>query len=235
MILSRLYSPTSPKYIDVHLTYHCRARMSSIEWFYSLGFNIHTRIPPTPTAPSAILATVRQNGSPEGVHTSHGWRSIAYGYYDDADADYGRDWKRIEVASFGMRPDDVLDAHEALWGPLDELPPDAGEDATITRRRGLVRTVRALIGAVGIEYRIACTDAEVDKPSSGLIDWTLEGLSNRWFARGARKACGFQLARDPEEERQCHEERQEQAQGYDDDDEFDSDEDRSEDDDDERW
>jgi hypothetical protein len=66
----------------------------------------------------------------------------------------------MEIASFAMNQDDVLDAHEALWGPLDDLPKDANKETKLGRRRTLIRTVHALIGAVGIEYRIACTDAE---------------------------------------------------------------------------
>ena len=43
-VLVRIYSRAAPRYIDVHIKYHCRSRMYSIEWFYSLGYSIHNHV-----------------------------------------------------------------------------------------------------------------------------------------------------------------------------------------------
>ncbi|KAF8130234.1 hypothetical protein EV363DRAFT_1219126, partial [Boletus edulis] len=38
---TRIYSPTAPKCIDVHIKYHCRPGAYDVEWSYSLGYKIH--------------------------------------------------------------------------------------------------------------------------------------------------------------------------------------------------
>jgi len=103
----------------------------------------------------------------------------------------------------------VLDIHEALWGPLEELPDDANDLMQEKRRRELVNDVRLLLAAVGIDYEVACNDVEGD--DSGRV-WMLEGLSDRWFARGLRRACGFQLKGDPEAEARGRQEKEEMWQ-----------------------
>lgn len=119
----------------------------------------------------------------------------------------------------------MLDIHEALWGTLEDVPDDA-DDSKEKHRRDLVNSVRILLAAVGIDYKIACKDNEGD--DSGRV-WMLEGLSDRWFARGVRKACGFQLKDDPEAEARGRQEKAEMWQ-HDDDDEDEDDEDYDSDD-----
>jgi hypothetical protein len=163
-----------------------------------------------------------ERGSFESAHSSNGWRPIAYGFYDDT-GEYGKHWKRIEQASFELGEDDVLDIHEALWGPLDELPDNADDSGQEERRCELVNNVRLLLTAVGIDYEVACNDAEKD--DRGRM-WMLEGLSDRWFARGIRRACGFQLRDDPEAEAHGRQEKDEMWRGEDedeDDEDYDSD------------
>lgn len=120
-----------------------------------------------------------------------------------------------------MGQDDVLDIHEALWGTLEDLLDDADDSKEEKRRRELVNSVRVLLAAVGIDYEVACKDGERD--NSGRV-WMLEGLSDRWFARGIRRACGFQLKDDPEAESRGRQEKAEMWRG-DDDDEDEDDED----------
>jgi hypothetical protein len=105
--------------------------------------------------------------------------------------------------------DGVLDVFEVLFGPIDKPPVD-DEAATLAYRRKLVLSVRFLFAAVGIDYRVACTDDEEDERPD---DYMLEGISDKWVARGIRKACGFQLKNDPEEEKRGQEEREEEARG----------------------
>ncbi|KAG8215205.1 hypothetical protein J3R82DRAFT_8744 [Butyriboletus roseoflavus] len=206
-ILVRIYSPATPKYIDVHIKYHCRSRMYEIEWFYSLGYSIYNRI-------SGSADTYRDpstNGPPSRWHTRGGWQSICWGYYDD-DGNYGRRWRRIEVAEMGLHEDGVLDVHEVLFGPID-TPPNDNVDAVLEYRKKLVATVRLLFAAVGIRYGVACTDEETDERPE---DYMLEGLGDKWVARGVREACGFQLSKDAEAASRGQEERREAAAGEDD-------------------
>jgi hypothetical protein len=49
-ISARVYSLATPKYIDVHVKYHCRSGVYDVEWDYSLGYKIHHHISEPPTA-----------------------------------------------------------------------------------------------------------------------------------------------------------------------------------------
>ena len=93
-----------------------------------------------------------------------------------------------------LHDDGVLDIHEALFGPI-EMPSSNNDDEFLAYGRKLVATVRFLLAAVGINYEIACTDEETDE---GPRDYTLQGLPDKWVARGIRYACGFQLSGDKE-------------------------------------
>ena len=86
----------------------------------------------------------------------------------------------------------------------------------------MVNAVHVLMAAVGIRYTIVIDDNEQDGTGNVFI---LEGLSDRWFARGVRKACGFQLTKDLENEKKCLVEQEEEMNRNDYADEHDSDED----------
>jgi len=113
---------------------------------------------------------------------------------------------KVEDANFDLEEADVKDVYEVLWGPLDVIQGDDDAEKTTDRRSKMVNTVRVLLAAVGIGYAIAITDDGQDDAEDIFI---LEGLSDRWFARGVRKACGFQLKRDPENEKRGIVEREE--------------------------
>lgn len=217
--LTRIYSPTRPVYIDVHFQYHCRARFYSTEWYYTLGFKIHNRPGTNDYHPSEIRKF--QNGRFDRAYSGNGWRSIAYGFYDDC-GDYAEKWVRIENAKFVLGEDDVKDVYEALWGPLDDMQGDDDDDREMNRRIEMINTVYVLMAAAGIGYDIAVDDDEQDVEGSVFM---LEGLGDRWFARGVRKACGFQLIADPENEKKGRAAQEEELKLNDDDDEYDSDED----------
>ncbi|KAG1720406.1 hypothetical protein EDB19DRAFT_1647145 [Suillus lakei] len=205
----RIYSPTTPMYIDVHFKYHCRARMSEIEWFYSLGYKIQRRPPATAGDVCAIDKELGQGGLPD-VHTHNGWQSICWGYYDDSNGNYGKNWRRVELGQIELYEEGVMDVHETLFGDL-EKPATTDPEAMLAYRRSLVRGIRLLLAAVGLSYEVACTDDEIDVEPDRLM---LEGLSDRWVGRGIRNACGIRLTRDAEKERKGAQQRREEAKGY---------------------
>lgn len=212
----RIYSPTAPMYIDVHLQFYCRPRYSEVEWFYSLGYKIQRR--PSPTAGNALaIKKELSHGCPPDVHTRNGWQTLCWGYYDDSNGNYGENWRRIECGKVELHEEGVMDVYEALFGEM-EKPAGTDSVAMLAYRRSLVRGIRLLLAAVGITYNVACTDDERDE---GPHDYMLEGLSDKWVGRGIRNACGLRLARDAEEEREGARDRQEEAKGYDEDSEDD--------------
>jgi hypothetical protein len=227
--LTRIYSPTRPVYIDVHFQYHCRSRYDSVEWYFTLGFKIYNRHGTNDYRPSEIKKF--ENSRFDRTYSGNGWRSIAYGFYDDC-GDYAKTWVRVENAKFVMGEDDVKDIYEALWGTLDDIQGDDDDEAdeAVERRSKMVNTVRVLMAAAGIGYFIAIDDDD-ERDDAGTV-FMLEGLCDRWFARGVRKACGFQLTIDAEnEKKRCAEE----VKGDDDedDDDYDSDNEGISDEDDE--
>lgn len=210
--LVRIYSPTTPMYIDVHLQFYCRPGCVEVEWFYSLGYKIQRR--PSPTAGNALAIKKELNDSyPPDMHTRNGWQTVCWGYYDDSDDNYGENWRRIECGEVELREEGVIEVHEALFGEM-EKPAETDSEAMLAYRRSLVRGIRLLLAAVGVSYNVACTDDERDE---GPYDFMLEGLSDKWVGRGIRNACGLRLARDAEEEREGARDRQEEAKGYDED------------------
>jgi len=145
----------------------------------------------------------------DSAYTHNGWRPISWACFEDYQPNVKK-WRKIEHSAFKLGKDDILDVYEALWGPWEEDTQTTDETTKFNHRRKLVNTVRLLLGAVGIDYKIACTDEESDCPG---WDWNLEGLSDRWFARETRKACGFQLCYDPEEEAKGRKEKLEEING----------------------
>ncbi|EIW76548.1 hypothetical protein CONPUDRAFT_168400 [Coniophora puteana RWD-64-598 SS2] len=210
-IIARIYSPSTPACIDVSFRHHFRARAFGHEWNYSLGYKIHRR--PAPEAPDGkgIIRDLKENNY---HHTKDGWRTISTGYYDE---------KNVERGEVYLGHEDVFDICDLLLGPIDEPDQDAPEDEKIAFRRRLVWCVRLLMASVGIGYKMACVDSEEDDGVSTDMRWLVENYGN-WFARGIRKACGFELTRDAEEAQQFREYQKEQEEearsggGFDDED-----------------
>jgi len=119
----------------------------------------------------------------DSAYTHNGWRPISWACFEDYRPNVKK-WRKIEHSAFKLGKDDILDVYEALWGPWEEDTQTTYETTKFNHRRKLVNTVRLLLGAVGIDYKIACTDEESDCPG---WDWNLEGLSDRWFARSGVK------------------------------------------------
>ncbi|KAJ7727939.1 hypothetical protein B0H16DRAFT_1428811 [Mycena metata] len=228
--ISRIYSPSRPVYVDVHLLYHCRMRYDHLEWHFSIGYKIHSRPQgrgPAKEIPADLdIKTLNDElgGGLANMHVNKGWRSIAWATWDDlGGTNFGQ--RRVEQRSFDLYDEGIIDLHEAFFGPLPE--PDGASD--LARRQASVAVVRLLLAAVGIDYDIACEEDEDDAPpgrdqlqtKQGHIAWMLSGLSDHWMAREVRKACGFQLARDPVEQaagdKEREEERTRELDYYDDD------------------
>jgi hypothetical protein len=174
-----------------------------MEWYYTFGFKIYNRPGTNDYHPSEIKKF--EDGRFDRAYSGNGWRPIAYGLYDGC-GNYRKRWVRVENAKFVMGEDDVKDVYEALLGPLYD------DDEEMDRRSKMVNTVRVLMAAVGIGYTIAIDDDEWDDMSRVFM---LEGLGDRWFARGVRKACGFQLTEDPENEKKGLLEQEEELKGHD--------------------
>ncbi|KAJ6491659.1 hypothetical protein C8R47DRAFT_436296 [Mycena vitilis] len=217
--LTRIYSPSRPVYIDVHFLYHCRMRYNHLEWHFSLGYKIHNRPQgrgPAKELPADLnVKALKEDlgGGLANMHVNKGWRSIAWATWDDLGGrNFGQ--RRVEQRSCDLYDEGIADIHEALFGPLPA--PDGESD--LARRKASVNAVRLLLAAVGIDYEIACEEDEDDAAPSrehqdskqGHIPWMLCGLSDDWMAREVRKACGFQLARDPVQEAAGDAEREEE-------------------------
>jgi len=237
---ARVYSPSSPAYIDVHFDYANVCGMHEVRWNYALGFKITHK----PRPEHANIAALRKEVdnldrvSASSMHNSKGWRSVCHGFFDNSNGNSGRKWRRIERGAVDLTQNDVLEISKALFGDIEEPAPGASDAEKLEYRRKLVWSVRLLFAAVGIGYQIACTDSEEDKSSDsyGLrsIKWVLEtDRSDSWVARGVRKACGFQLSSDADEDAKSHERRREEEEGNywvdDDDDDDDSAEDSMDD------
>ncbi|KAF7362407.1 hypothetical protein MVEN_00587900 [Mycena venus] len=219
--LSRIYSPSRPTYVDVHFLYHCRMRYDHLEWHFSIGYKIHTR--PKGRGPAKELPVDLDvkalkdelGGGLANMHTNKGWRSIAWATWDNlGGSNFGQ--RRVEQRSCDLYDEGIVDLHEALFGPLPEAAADGKLD--LARRQASVNVVRLLLAAVGIDYEIACEDGEDDAPpgmdqkdiKQGHIEWMLCGLSDHWMAREVRRACGFQLQRDPIQEAAGEKDREEE-------------------------
>ncbi|KAG2065518.1 hypothetical protein BDR04DRAFT_1108337 [Suillus decipiens] len=59
-------------YIDVHFKYYRCARISEIEWFYSLGYKIQ-HWPPTTADDADAIDDELVQGGPRDVHAQKGW------------------------------------------------------------------------------------------------------------------------------------------------------------------
>ncbi|PBK89160.1 hypothetical protein ARMGADRAFT_1015339 [Armillaria gallica] len=222
--MARLYSPCTPTYIDAHLQYHSRMRYYEVEWHISVGYKIYTRIPNTPanTVPADLdLKKLKEdvNGGLSNMHTNNGWRSIFWATWDRmGGSNFGSRFKRVETRGCDLYPDGVLDLREALFGPLPDLQPD-DKEGQVKRQEELIRTVRVVLAAVGMDYEISTKDDIPDKSPGewesmddeklGHISWMTHGNTDKWFAREARQACGFQLPRDAKEKEEAEKEKKE--------------------------
>ncbi|KAJ7658520.1 hypothetical protein B0H17DRAFT_1337671 [Mycena rosella] len=219
--ISRIYSPSRPAYIDVHLLYHHRMRSSWLEWYYSIGYKIYTRPQgrgPAKELPADLdIKKLKEcfGGGLGNMHVNKGWRSIAWATWDDLGRGNSGQ-RRVEERSCDLYDEGILDLHETLFGALPEPVDDGESDGA--RRKAAVNAVRLLLGAVGIDYEIAYEEGEEDVPpgmdqrdeKQGHVEWMLFGMSDQWMAREVRRACGFQLARDPIEEEAGKKDREEE-------------------------
>ncbi|EIW76556.1 hypothetical protein CONPUDRAFT_157743 [Coniophora puteana RWD-64-598 SS2] len=206
----RIYSPSCPSCIDLHFHYSNYGG-----WNYSLGFKILRQLP-------AHGANYRYRGwlpdrQPSDseysrMHTRCGWRSISWGYTVKLESHCAPEFECGEV---DLNLEGVLEIHKILFGPIKEPEDEMDAKERVAYRRKLVASVRLLLAAMGIGYKVACEDSEEDVTSSEIegMHWELESLSwDSWVARGVRKACGFELSRDAAQDASSKEMRQRDAQ-----------------------
>ncbi|EIW76577.1 hypothetical protein CONPUDRAFT_168417 [Coniophora puteana RWD-64-598 SS2] len=224
-ILSRIYSPASPAYIDVHFEYYSGPSAESpgsVKWQYALGFKVTHDVTLSPANLSALKGEV---GDWDGVrtssmHRSNGWRSICWAFYDNShksNVERQPGQTSVEHGLVDITPNDVIDVCQLLFGRTEQPAVNASAAEQLHYRRKLVWGVRMLLASVGIAYRIACVVSEADLSphfyGPGVIPWFLQSVTTDfWVARGVRRACGFWLPRDPvedtlNEERRRREER----------------------------
>ncbi|KAG2072024.1 hypothetical protein BDR04DRAFT_1117254 [Suillus decipiens] len=125
----QIYSPTAPMYIDVHFQYYCHSCWSEVEWFYSLGYKIHC----CPSATASNALSIKQGlkvGYPADVHTCNRWQTLCWGYYDDSDRNYSKNWQCIECGQVELHEEGVVDIHKALFGEL-EKPTEMDSEAML--------------------------------------------------------------------------------------------------------
>lgn len=152
------------------------------------------------------------------MYGKNGWNTFYKAAFDDEMGFSGRRWKRYEVKEMGLYEDGLRDVHDTLLGPHPCFEDTTAQCSDIinARRQRLVQTARLLLACVGICCSIGTNDSENDRMpgwQKGGLNWNLEGIP-RWFARGVRKAVGFQLERDAEEAKKQEESVREEARGF---------------------
>ncbi|KIJ61203.1 hypothetical protein HYDPIDRAFT_31507 [Hydnomerulius pinastri MD-312] len=219
--LSRIYSPTRPAYIDVHFFYYSQSRYYEFEWGWSLGYKICLRPEPKVAEGYGSLASIAGSGVSTMHRNGHGgWQRVGWGKYDDSPNNHGPRWRRIELGQVDLSSEGPKNIYEALFGELEPLSDNADEATKTAHRRKLVQAVRLILASVGVSYKMACTDEEEDEGPDGggygsspnRLKYILEGARDPQVARGVRRACGFQLTRDPTEKAEGDRMRAEAAQ-----------------------
>lgn len=184
-MLSRVYSPTRPLYIDVHFDYRWLWGFEDIGFQYGIGYKIYPFATKDDYNPERSWKMRIEKPEMEMRYNSDGWRPLAYGHNLPGSSKEGV--RNV----FGLKSSDLQDLCDALWGPPQTLPQDADDTRRLEHHRFLVNSVRVLLAAAGIECKIACTDKEEDR----FTYWELARIRD-WICREIRSACGFQLVKD---------------------------------------
>lgn len=102
-VLSRIYSPTRPKSVDVYLEYHYRTRYSSVEFFCNVWYRANTKM--TPDLKTNI---------PRGPRAMNGFKSlVSLGL---ADVPPGRRWRGIDEREWNLSAEQLEGLHGLLYG-----------------------------------------------------------------------------------------------------------------------
>lgn len=146
------------------------------------------------------------------MHSKSGWQSIMWATLDDLGGrNYGPKFRPIELWGYDLHAEGIEDVYEALFGPYPAYPVISDDETLVrqyrvSKQKAMVCTVQTLLGAVGIDYRIATKDGEEDEDHADYFKWHMDG-DHGFFARETRAACGFQLDRDPEEKKEAEDDR----------------------------
>ncbi|KAJ7636659.1 hypothetical protein FB45DRAFT_864679 [Roridomyces roridus] len=99
-ILSRIYSPTNPAAIDVHLNYWTRTRWTYCEFWYTVYYRLHP-----------VISTERVDTStPQGFDEMNNFRVLLEIALKDIPP--GPKWRAVEKRKFHI---DSSDANSARW------------------------------------------------------------------------------------------------------------------------
>ncbi|TFY83910.1 hypothetical protein EWM64_g103 [Hericium alpestre] len=143
-VITRIHSLVAPKSVDMHLTYHYRTRLSSVEYYYTLGFRINaTPVPPLEDIP-------RRSNEVVFVHTGQGWRTFGW---------FCLGHRRTEHSACLVSRFDLQEVHDALFGPV--------ETGKLGERVSLRGTAKLMLASVGFEFDIALDEEDKAKNGDG--------------------------------------------------------------------
>ncbi|PSR72953.1 hypothetical protein PHLCEN_2v11190 [Hermanssonia centrifuga] len=168
---SRIYSPTRPAAVDVSFTYWHKTRWESVE------FNCEVRY--------SIINPIKKKG-PSNLSNSMRGSNMLFKMALDSFPP-GRRWYPSYITGWGLTGPDVDAIHLALFGPV-------GFPGNVVDK---VDTVRLLLAAVGIPFRVAREEGGADRQNPGrvgAVEW--EWDYDDWIGFNIRKACGVPLQRD---------------------------------------
>ncbi|KAJ7636682.1 hypothetical protein FB45DRAFT_1024780 [Roridomyces roridus] len=179
--LSRVYSPTNPAAIDVHLDYWYRGRWSSVEFFCTVSYRLHR-----------VIATDKLDiRSPRGPDEMNDFRILFELGLEDIPP--GRKWRAIEKRKFGIDKREAHMLHEVLFG---QQQASTGADAAPI---SVKETLSLLLASVGMSFHAAIDPKDGDNQDTFSMEpWSCDGLSGsaRWLGKHIRLDDG----KDSEEE-----------------------------------
>ncbi|KAK0459474.1 uncharacterized protein EV420DRAFT_1641683 [Desarmillaria tabescens] len=169
-VLSRIYSPTRPKSVDVYLEYYYRTRYSSVEFFCNVWYRASTKM--TPDLKTNI---------PRGPRAMNGFRSLVSLGLEDVPP--GRRWRAIDESEWNLSPDQLRGLHALLYG--------TGSNG-VAEKISHLALVRLLLGSVGFVLDIAEHDGEEDEQIQvAELRWEGTDKSARWLGSNIRRVCGI--------------------------------------------
>ncbi|PBK77886.1 hypothetical protein ARMSODRAFT_946724 [Armillaria solidipes] len=192
-VLSRIYSPTRPKSVDVYLEYHYRTRYSSVEFFCNVWYRANTKM--TPDLKTNI---------PRGPRTMNGFKSlVSLGL---ANIPPGRRWRGIDEREWNLSAEQLDGLHGLLYG--------TGSDG-IAEKISRVALVRLLLGSVGFVLDVAEHNGDKDEQIQ-VADLRWEGTDNsaRWLGSNIRRICDISALEQDDHDTDNEVDEDEDDEGY---------------------
>ncbi|TFY83912.1 hypothetical protein EWM64_g105 [Hericium alpestre] len=143
-VITRIHSLVAPKSVDMHLTFHHRTRMYSVEYGYSLGFRINKEpVPPLTSFPNS-------NRKLNRMHSGQGWTTFGWFYLDD---------RRAEHSACPVSARHLKQVHDALFGPAKK--------GKLGERMSLRGTAKLMLASLGIAFDVAVDEEDKDENGDG--------------------------------------------------------------------